>query len=264
MRIRNILTVALAGVALMGCSRRSALTVPQYDCYRTADSIVVDGRLDEKSWKEARALSPLVDIRGSEEGPAPVKNTTIKMLWDDEYLYVGAVLEEDNIVAHLTQRDTIIYKENDFEIFLDPGGKGEGYFEIETSARGTVMDLMMSRPYSEEGNFYMPWDCPGLKLATHIEGTLNDPSDKDSYWSVEAAIPRKALMWGFDKPSDHNPWRMNFSRVEYLEGKDGACNWVWAPTGVVDIHHPDLWGEVRFVNSEVNLKPSPSQSVLKP
>lgn len=57
------------------------------------------------------------------------------MLWDDNYLYVGAVLLEDDIKAKLSQRDTIIYYDNDFEVFLDPDGDGQNYFEIETNAK---------------------------------------------------------------------------------------------------------------------------------
>jgi len=242
-------------LALFSCRRAASVDaskLPEYECFRTGGKIDVDGILDEPSWKAAKALSPLVEIRGAgNEYPQPVKETEIKMLWDEENLYVGAVIHEDNIIATLTQKDTIIYKENDFEIFLDPRGNGEGYFEIETSAKGVVMDLIMNRPYHEGGTFYMPWDCPGMKLATHIEGTVNDPSDKDSYWSVEVSIPRNSLMWGFDKPSDMNSWRMNFSRVEYLPGQSKGCNWVWAPTGVVDIHHPELWGVVYFREKSV-------------
>ena len=52
------------------------------------------------------------------------------MLWDDEYLYVGAVLQEEDIKARLTQRDTIIYYDNDFEVFIDPDSDGHNYFEI--------------------------------------------------------------------------------------------------------------------------------------
>lgn len=86
------------------------------------------------------------------------------MLWDDEYLYIGAMLQEDDIKARLTQRDTIIYYDNDFEVFIDPDWDGHNYFEIETNARGVIFDLMLDRPYRSGGNFMVQWDCPGLKL----------------------------------------------------------------------------------------------------
>ena len=59
--------------------------------------------------------------------PKPIYDTKARLLWDDEYLYISAVLEEPNIVANLTQRDTIIYHDKDFEVFLDPTDNGQNY-----------------------------------------------------------------------------------------------------------------------------------------
>ena len=69
------------------------------------------------------------------------------MLWDDEYLILGAVLQEEDI-KRLTQRDTIIYYDNDFEVFIDPDSDGHNYFEIETNARGVIFDLMLDKTLS--------------------------------------------------------------------------------------------------------------------
>ncbi len=100
------------------------LTLPLgYVCYRTAEPLKIDGKLKEASWQKAESTTPFVDISG--KGFAkPIYNTQAKMLWDDTYLYVAATLQEPDIKARLTQRDTIIYHDNDFEVFLDPDGDG--------------------------------------------------------------------------------------------------------------------------------------------
>lgn len=168
------------------------LTDPRtYVCYRVDGKLKIDGKLSEASWAKAQPTAPFVDISG-EGFPTPKYETTAKMVWDDDYLYVAAVLLEDDIKARLTQRDTIIYYDNDFEVFIDPESDGQNYFEIETNARGVIFDLMLDKAYRSGGNFMVQWDCPGLKLAVHHEGTLNKPKDKDKYWSVEMAIPHKA------------------------------------------------------------------------
>ena len=119
------------------------LTEPRtYVCYRPDGKLKIDGKLNESSWKKAAPTAPFVDISG-EGFPTPKYETTAKMLWDDEYLYVGAVLQEEDIKARLTQRDTIIYYDNDFEVFIDPDSDGHNYFEIETNARGVIFDLML-------------------------------------------------------------------------------------------------------------------------
>lgn len=223
------------------------LTEPRsYVCYRAEGKIKIDGKLTEPTWQKAESTAPFVDISG-EGFPTPKYETTAKMVWDDEYLYVGAVLREDDIKARLTQRDTIIYYDNDFEVFIDPDGDGHNYFEIENNARGVIFDLMLDKPYRSGGNFMVQWDCPGLKLAVHLDGTLNKSKDKDRYWSVEMAIPHQALTMNFNNPlKAGNYWRINFSRVQWLKAGGSEENWVWSPTGRIDMHMPDRWGFLYF------------------
>ena len=228
------------------------LTLPEsYVCYRTADKLKIDGKLEENSWKQAAPTAPFVDISG--EGFAkPIYDTHAKMLWDDDYFYVGAVLQEKDIIARLTQRDTIIYRDNDFEVFIDPEGDGHNYFEIENNARGVIFDLMLDKAYRSNGKFMIQWDCPGLKLAVHCIGTLNKSKDQDKQWSVEMAIPHKALTMDFTNPlKAGNTWRVNFSRVQWLKAGGPEENWVWSPTGKIDMHMPDRWGFVSFSDQTV-------------
>ena len=66
------------------------LTEPRsYVCYRVDGKLKIDGKLDEVSWQKAKSTAPFVDISG-EGFPTPKYETTAKMLWDDEYLYVRA------------------------------------------------------------------------------------------------------------------------------------------------------------------------------
>lgn len=230
---------------------KARLTMPRlYDCFRTYDKIKVDGKLNEGAWLKAVESAPFVDIRG-EGYPQPVKQTWVKMMWDEQNLYIGARLEEDNIIAKLTQRDTIIYHDNDFEVFLDPDCDGVNYYEIENNARGIVFDLLLDKPYRSGGSFFIPWNCEGLQLAVSYEGTLNKPTDKDKAWYVEMAIPFKALERDFKKPQDFKVWRINFSRVQWLVPGQPEENWVWSPTGEVDMHMPERWGFLRFVDAPV-------------
>lgn len=235
-----VLAVSASAQGLFEKYERKLTDPRSYVCYRAAAPIVVDGLLNESSWRKAEATETFVDISGAGFAK-PKYDTRAKMLWDDDYLYVSAVLDEENIIAKLSQRDTIIYHDNDFEVFLDPDGDGRNYFEIEMNARGVVFDLLLDRPYRCGGNFLIQWDCPGLKTAVSHNGTLNDPSDKDKSWSVEMAIPHKALTVNFSNPLvAGNTWRINFSRVQWL--KKPEENWVWSPTGRIDMHMPDRWG----------------------
>jgi hypothetical protein len=235
----------------------------QYTCYRSDGSLVIDGRLDEASWGKAPWSTDFVDIEGDLK-PRPPLRTRLKMLWDERYLYIAAEMEEPHIQARLQQHDTIIFHDNDFEVFIDPDGDTHEYFEIEINAFNTIMDLFMAKPYRNGGRALLSWDTKGIRTAVHINGTLNNPSDKDRSWTVEIAVPFRSLSFfnGHRMPRDSSCWRINFSRVEwdtdiregrYIKRTDPATgkalpehNWVWSPQGIINMHAPEHWGYLWF------------------
>jgi hypothetical protein len=218
----------------------------------------MDGRLDDAPWKDAAWSEPFADISGPEH-PTPRYATRMKMLWDEQNLYIGAKLDEPHVWATLRGHDDVVFNDNDFEVFIDPDWDGRNYFEIETNALGTVFDLLLMKSYRDGGPADHGWDAKGMKLAVHVDGTINDARDTDRGWSVEIALPWSLFAEytrGACPPNVGDVWAMNFSRVEwqidiesgnYLR-KQGLKedNWVWRPTGEVNMHLPDRWGRVRF------------------
>lgn len=229
-----------------------------YACQRAAGSITVDGVLDDGAWNAAPWSDTFVDIEGSLR-PQPRFETRMKMLWDDRCLYVAARMVEPHVWATYDRRDMIVFHENDFEIFIDPDGDTRDYFEIEINALGTIFDLFLARTYIDGGPADHDWNCPNMRSAVSVDGTLNDPSDVDRAWSVEFALPWSAFEDEARMPCPPRPgdqWRINFSRVQWktqvIEGAyrkvDGEKedNWVWSAQGVIDMHRPQRWGFVSF------------------
>ena len=248
------------------CAAEPPPAPPTYVCQRAAAPLTIDGRGDESTWQQAMRLSPLRDI----EGPAIADETVVRMLWDDEYLYVLADMKESHLWATLRERDSVIYHDPDFEVFIDADGDGRDYQEIEINALNTVWDLFLTAPYRTANQALHDWNIPGLKSAVHLRGTLNNPEDTDEGWSVEFAIPWSSITGHSAQPRRCSPpaagttLRMNFSRVNWrvqadatspcgyskLTAEDGSplpeSNHVWAPTGVINIHCPEFWGYVRL------------------
>jgi hypothetical protein len=265
-------TSALIGLLLLFGTYLDAQTVlssslhseKMYKARMAKRPIKVDGKLNEHDWKQAVLISDFEDIEGASK-PKPSFSTTVKMMWDSQYLYIGAVLEEPHLWGTLKKHDDIIYRDHDFEVFIDPMGDGEQYFEIEINVLGTIMDLFMNKPYKKGGTFDMGWNTNGMLSKIIANGTINDNSDIDSGWTVEMAIPFKAISRNnrTASPSSTNPWRINFSRVQWTLEPDGKSyrkklnqnnkpisehNWVWNPTGVIDMHVPVKWGYLLFKN----------------
>ena len=234
-----------------------------YQALQTDEKITVDGSLSEKDWQNASWSDLFTDIEGNTK-PKPAFNTQIKMLWNDTCLYIAAQLKEPHLNASLHQHDTILFYDNDFEIFIDPDNDTHQYFEIEVNALNTIFDLFMPKPYRNGGDALIGYDIQGLQSAVQLHGTLNKSDDTDTGWTVEMSIPFRALNFGFKKsytPAAGSFYRISFSRVEwdwniingrYVKRRDSAGrslpehNWVWSSQGVINMHYPERWGYVFF------------------
>lgn len=235
-----------------------------YVCNKVSKPPVIDGLMKEEDWQVQPWTTYFTDIEGNLK-PKPLQDTRVKMLWDENYFYLFARLEETDIWATYRQRDTIIFQENDFEIFIDPDGDTHLYYEFEINALNTVWDLMLIKPYRDGGPQVTGWNINGLQSATHIEGTLNQSGDTDRYWDVEIAFPWRSLVEavpGRKMPKDDDQWRINFSRVNWQLEKTQSgykkkinpetgksfpeYNWVWSEQGKIKMHQPETWGYVQF------------------
>jgi hypothetical protein len=268
------LTVATLGGQPATAPPPEAYLPPRgYVCYRANGPVTIDGKLDDAAWQAVPWTEDFVDIEGDRR-PRPRFKTRAKMLWDDKYFYIGAELEEPHVWGMLTKHDSVIFNDNDFEVFIDPDGDNHNYAELEINALNTTWDLLLKKPYRDGGPALHEWEIPGLKTAVHVDGTLNEPRDTDRGWSVEIAIPWEVLGKLTDVPApprDGDQWRVNFSRVEWrhevVDGKyrkikgSREDNWVWSPQGVVDMHRPEMWGYVQFSTAapgKATFRPDPA------
>jgi hypothetical protein len=186
------------------------------------------------------------------------------MLWDETYFYIAAEMEEPHVWGTLTEHDSVIFYDNDFEVFIDPDGDNHDYGELEINALNTTWDLRLPKPYRNGGPAIDAWEITGMQSAVRVLGTLNDPSDTDTGWWLEMALPWAALatLQGGECPCEGLQWRVNFSRVEWdidiIAGKyekipgNPEHNWVWSPQGVIDMHRPEFWGYVQFTEAVVS------------
>ncbi len=267
--------------------------IPHYNAYMVNTALQIDGRLDESAWQIAPTSSKFRDLI---TGAETIHETKAAVLWDDQYLYVAYWIEEPNVQATLTERDALIYQNNDVELFI--AGK-DGYYEFEINSFGTIYEVFFlweQSPSYQSGTYdtietlnshqpgrrafhgvgykphprgprigYWNWDFPGLKSAVHVDGTINDDSDRDRGWTVELAIPwsgMRDLAIGDSRslpPQDQDTWQMDFSRFnQYKEAPpaNDSGGWAWSPHGVWDSHVPECYTYIHFSKKNVkNINP---------
>jgi hypothetical protein len=260
---------------------RAEEAIASYSAYRVATPPVIDGKLDEPCWQSAPKSPRFTDLVS---GLPAIHDTRAAVLWDDENLYVGYWIEEPFVQAHLTERDALIYEDNDVELFV--AGQ-DAYYEFEINALGTIYEVFFVwedaferagyhlrsefrrdaigvRPFNGVGFPNHPrggrigyWnlDFAGLRSAVHVDGTLNDNTDRDRGWKVELALPWRGFEWLTAPdgcalpPHDGDTWRMDFSRFNQYKAAPPANDsggWTWSPHGVWDSHIPELFVKVKF------------------
>lgn len=222
----------------------------QITCYRANARITVDGDLSKPAWRDVPRSSRFVDMVSGE--PA-LYDTRVACQWDQERFYVAYWIEEPQVKATLTERDSFIWNDNDVELFV---AGDDCYYELEVNAFGTVYEAFfvwqdslrrgsrfdragfdpMSRNVDLLGGFqdasrygkhprgrrfaFLDFDLAGLETSVRVDGTINDPTTIDRGWSVEMALPWRSLAFLLDgrtlPPREGEALRCDFSRFEAL------------------------------------------------
>ena len=286
------MTLLPAAMVLLSTAQLSS-TVPepqQYLCYRTAAPLSIDGKLDEQAWNRAAFSTSFLDIVTGE--PAWL-DSRVALLWDDRYLYVGYRLEEPDLQASLTERDSLIYTDNDVELFI--AGR-DAYYELELNANNTIYEVfwiwldsfrpdsgLFGLPQFDPANQrtmrlsgvgghvhprgerigFLDWDLPGLRHAVHVNGTLNQSHDRDRGWEVELALPWAGLELLSEgrplPPRSGDVWRIDCSRFQKYgpDGRllEGSAGWTWNRHGYYDSHIPEAFTRVCFVDQPAPVQP---------
>ncbi len=230
------------------------MTTADYACYRTKTPLKIDGDLTKPAWSKAPKSPRFVDMVS---GDLAFFDTRAATLWDDDNLYVGFWIEEPFVEAKLTERDSIIFMENDVEVFIDGG---DCYYEFEINALNTIYEVffiwrdaykrggkfdvpefdLISKAFSFGGNYdrsgwdfwhgihprgvrwaFPSWDFPGLQSAVKVDGVINNRAVVDKGWTVELAFPWSGMKWlANDRslpPKQDDIWNIFFGRFEKLK-----------------------------------------------
>lgn len=176
---------------------------------KSIDQIVVNGVLDEGSWKVADIAKDFFRVLPMDTGYAETK-TEVMMTYDDKNFYMAIIcwdpLPGDNIIASL-RRDFEFGKNDNFLVFIDPFQDKTNGFSFGSSAAGAQWDGLQS----DGGNVGLEWDNKWESMLVKEDGRHIH----------EFAIPFKTIRYkkGIDR------WGINFSRLDIKRNEKSA----WAP-----------------------------------
>jgi hypothetical protein len=191
-----LLATALGILGCRGSSRSSGAPGPTASAQAavsTGPVIVVphgrgpikaDGELDEDDWPDAARTGPFLDEQGAPSRPY----ADARFLWDADNLYLVLYAGDDDIHAVVKDHDGPVWTDDAFAIEIRPEGAGAPVYSIDVSAAGVVTDAKREG----RGARSFAWES-GITVGVDRDGTLNDRSDEDEEWVIEAALPLKSL-----------------------------------------------------------------------
>jgi hypothetical protein len=205
--------------------------------------IKIDGKLDEKEWKDAPSTGDFV--RTMDGLATPDQKTQAKVLWDDKNLYVAFNCEDKDVWATMDKHDDKLWTQEAVEMFIDADGDGKTYVELQVNPKNATFDSYLPAYRKNEND----WNSK-MKTAVKVDGTVDKRDDTDKGWVVEMAIPLEDAM-GKEKTMKNVPpkvgteWRVNFFRLDSPAGRP-TLGTGWSPPMVGDFHALDRFGVLIF------------------
>ncbi|MBI4887326.1 MAG: carbohydrate binding family 9 domain-containing protein [Acidobacteria bacterium] len=169
---------AWAGQAEAERSRPIATAAP------AGEAPTIDGMLNDPAWQRAAPLAHFTQAEPLEGQPAS-EDTEVRILYDDDAIYVGVVLHDGNpsqIVTTDTRRDADLREMDSIQIVFDTYRDRQNGFVFGTNASGVQYDAQVR----SEGNPASSWDG-SWEVKTNVT---------DTGWTAEFRIPLRTLRYG--------------------------------------------------------------------
>ena len=173
----------------------SAGQPPVSHAVRTTSPIRLDGKLDEGAWSAA----PITDVFSQidpREGERASQRTDVRVLYDDEALYIGARMHDTGaITARLGRRDMRLGDSDWFGVMLDSYHDHRTAFGFDVNPAGVQRDEV--KTINQDDN---SWDAV-WRVATSIDS---------GGWTAEYRIPFNQLRF---RPDSVLTWGVQFERI---------------------------------------------------
>jgi len=217
---------------------------PHFECaHRTGAPIMIDGVPDEQAWRDC---APITDFRLFKTLGKPTEKTTLRICYDETYLYALFECTDPDIYVLHQERDGKLWESDAVELFFWPDDSNPIYYEFEVGPANAVFDARFVNTGSGDFQRWAQWNCE-IRTATRVRGTVNDWKDRDDGYTVEIAIPLKAFAeTTWDKPLPGQTWKFAAVRVDLSAtlAKEERAATANVPDG--DIHQKDGYATLTF------------------
>src|SRR4029079_14736167 len=107
---------------------------------RAPKPIEIDGDVSGSEWAEAELVNHFMHVQ---DGSPARSATQAKLLWDNQYLYFCATMDDTDVYATRTKHNDTIWYDDVFELFFKPDANKLGYYEFQVNASGTTLEMYL-------------------------------------------------------------------------------------------------------------------------
>ncbi|MCI0358798.1 MAG: PQQ-dependent sugar dehydrogenase, partial [Planctomycetaceae bacterium] len=235
-------------VASFAAADDKAAEALELECRWATGPVEIDGKASESAWQGAKPIDRFYLPWLKENARPALAATRARLLWDREFLYFFADLDDADLFAPITERDGRLWDNDVFELFFKPDENATGYYEFQVNAAGAVLDMFIAER-GKKGFEEMRADGPfHLKTAVVIRGTLENRADKDEGWSVEGRIPWTDMLRTGGRPVENEVWRVALCRYDYDQAwKEPELSTCAPITSKVSFHQHEEYARLRFM-----------------
>jgi uncharacterized repeat protein (TIGR03806 family) len=218
-----------------------------YRCQYATVPPSIDGEGNEKVWESAATLSNFRMAWLGAEGEQQRSATRAKILWDRDYIYFWAELEDSDLQSLVKERDGKTWDDDVFEVFVKPSVTHSGYYEFHVTPGNVQMDLFIPQRGPNAYSLYRSADSFDFKSAVRLDGTLENRSDIDRGWEVEFAVAWKDFQPTGGRPEPGERWTFSLCRYDYSSGQNEPHLTSIAPLKRKSFHDFEHFVPIEFI-----------------
>ena len=218
-----------------------------YRVNKLTEPMVIDCNWDKEPWKKVKPLE-IQHYMGVKPQHRP--RTQVRLLYDDEYIYVIFRVEDRFVKAIAKELHGPVWKDSCVEFFFTPGPDVKiGYFNLEANCGGTILFCYQSAQ-NQNQRFLDIFDCKRVEIVHSLPKLIYPEISGPVTWMLEYRIPIEILekYCQVTKPVPGVTWRVNFYKCADAASHPHWLTWSPVAFDSPNFHLPEYFGTLEFVD----------------
>jgi len=216
--------------------------IPEYTVSRLNTPMIIDANWKKPQWKAIKAAQ-INNHMG--EKPLFFPRTEVKMLYNDEYLYIIFQVHDKYVHSVIRNFNGLVYEDSAVEFFFSTDNRHpEAYFDLEINCGGTPLFCFVPRKKEFTGE-----DINKITIAHSMPDVVDPEITRGVTWTIECKIPFRVLenYSAMSRPKTGDCWKGNFFKTAGKGSNPHYITWATVESDKPNFHLPRFFGKLKFI-----------------